>query len=61
MNANQKGDFHICIGVPLSIKLCQKHLLTEKKYDELGKYSSIFYMQESQDALRQKGNLHKLL
>ena len=34
----------------LSIKLCQKNLLTEKKYDELEKYSSISYVRESQDA-----------
>ena len=34
----------------LSIRFCQKNLLTEKKYDELGKYSSISYVQESQDA-----------
>ena len=34
----------------LSIKSCQKNLLIEKKYNELGKYSSISYMRESQDA-----------
>ena len=34
----------------LSIKLCQKYFLTEKKYDELGKYSSIPYVQGIQDA-----------
>ena len=34
----------------LSIKMCQKNLWTEKKYDELGKYSSISYLQESQEA-----------
>ena len=33
----------------LSIKLCQKIILTEKKYDELGKYSSISYVWENQD------------
>ena len=34
----------------LSIKLCQKNLSTEKKYDELGKYSSISYVWENQSA-----------
>ena len=36
----------------LSIKLCKKNLLTEKKEkknNELGKYSSISYERESQD------------
>ena len=34
----------------LSIKLCQKNIFTEKKYDELEKYSSISYVREGQDA-----------
>ena len=34
----------------LSIKFCQKNFLTKKKYEGLGKYSSISYMWESQDA-----------
>ena len=34
----------------LSIKFCQENLLTEKKYNELGKYFRISYALESQDA-----------
>ena len=34
----------------LSIELCQKYLLTKRKCDELGKYSSISYVRENQDA-----------
>ena len=45
-----ESNFKDKIKNRLSIKLCQKNLLTEKKYDELGKYSSISYVRESQDA-----------
>ena len=34
----------------LSIKLCQKNVLTAKRYDKLGKYSRISYVREGQDA-----------
>ena len=50
----------------LGIKLLQKNLLTEKKYDELRKYSSISNVRENQDAsslacVRCGGNNHASL
>ena len=44
-----KNNYVILENIRLSIKLCQKNILTQKKYDELGKYSSISYVRESQD------------
>ena len=44
-----ESDFKDKMKNRLSFKLCQKNLLTEKKCDELGKYSSISYVRESHD------------
>ena len=47
---NGKAHFKDKMKNRLSIKLCRKNILTEKKYDEPEKYSSISYVRDGQNA-----------
>ena len=47
----------------MTVRLSQKNLFTEKKYDKLEIYSSISYVRENQDAMEfvtRIGNLYFL-